>query len=176
MSTWVRQGSNQTIRLDRVLGTDVVFIQGSNGEVKIAGDVDGRITVQGSNAEVVIGGKILANAIVVLQGSNATLKHHGREEGARVTMQGSNAEEIDKSTRSGPKPPPDRSWLEFGAKRGIYVSHVTADRSVSYKNGTLMVDGQEVVSGVKPSDVPPDAPHGTLSVQKSQRPRELWGT
>lgn len=151
MSQWIRRGSNQEIQLDVLPQGERVFIQGSSGIVNIKGDVSGTIIVQGSNGMVKIGGIIRNTARVTVQGSNPILKHHGRDPGATVVLQGSNAEEIDKG---GPKPPPDTSWLEF--KRswpgGLFPPKVTF------------------------ADVPPEEPNGVFTIQKSARARGLWGT
>jgi hypothetical protein len=135
VSQWIRQGSNQEITLDVLPQGERVFIQGSNGFVKIKGDVGGTIIVQGSNGMVKIGGVIRSTARVTVQGSNPVLKHHGREPGAIVVMQGSNAEETDRSSRRVTAHPPNQEeWVSTAL-------------------------------GKK-----------TLQVQKSNRPRELWGT
>lgn len=136
MSQWVRQGSNQTVKLDILPAGERVMIQGSSGVVHIAGDVGGTITVQGSNGIVKIGGVIRSSARVTIQGSNPVLKHHGRESGAIVVLQGSNAEEIDKSTP------------------------------------------REKESRRQEAGKPPGSRDDNLAVtiQKSERPRELWGT
>lgn len=148
MSQWIRQGSNQEILLDILPAGERVMIQGSNGFVKIKGDVGGTIIVQGSNGMVKIGGIIRQGARVTIQGSNPLLKHHGMESGATVVVQGSNAKEI------GPKDPPDRSGLEFGTSWG------SMKKDLGGRNAT----SQYYVSS------------RVLQVQKSHRPREQWGT
>lgn len=138
MSQWIRQGSNQVIDLDVLPEGERVFIQGSNGVVKIRGDVGGTIIVQGSNGMVKIGGVIRSTARVTVQGSNPLLKHHGREPGATIVIQGSNAEEIDRSNRRVTAHPPNQErWVDTALGKKI---------------------------------------HDTVTIQKSTRPRELWGT
>lgn len=140
----IRQGSNQTQRLDRVLKGERVQIQGSNGIVKVAGDVEGYVSVQGSNPKVVIGGRIRYGATVILQGSNPTLKHHGKDRGANVVVQGSNAKEVDED--------------------GIGVKEAEALRD-QYPDIPVIF---ETKNGKRDATV--------LQIQKSPRPRELWGT
>jgi len=138
VSQWIRQGSNQEIQLDVLPQGERVFIQGSNGTVKIRGDVGGTIIVQGSSAMVKIGGVIRSTARVTVQGSNPVLKHHGRDPGATVVLQGSNAEEIDRSSKRVTAHPPDQErWVDAAL-------------------------GPKV--------------HDEVTIQKSGRPRELWGT
>lgn len=135
MSQWIRQGSNQEIRLDILPAGERVMIQGSNGFVKIKGDVGGTIIVRGSNGMVKIGGIIRQGARVTVQGSNPVLKHHGMESGATVVVQGSNAEEIDLSKRRVTAHPPNQEkWV---------------DAALGKKE---------------------------VTIQKSARPRGLWGT
>lgn len=188
--------SNETRRLSSVRTNEVVMVRGSNAEIIIDGSVysGAKVVAQGSNATIKIKGYIW-DATVLAQGSNATIEYCGADSRAKIKAQGSNSEVIDKSVipeydfadeapvsprpprpPKPPKPPrPPRSQMPSSAKRGVYVDRWKGS-SISYENGTLKLDGQEVLSGVKPSDVPPSAPHGTLSVQKSQRPRESWGT
>lgn len=54
------------------------------------------VIAQGSNATVKIGGYVSARARVIAQGSNATVTHYGRDPSAQVTAQGSNSKVKDK--------------------------------------------------------------------------------
>lgn len=162
MSEFIRQGSNQTQRLDRVLKGDRVIVQGSNGTVKVTGDVQGYISVQGSNPEVKIGGRICKGATVILQGANATLTHHGRDSGTSVTLQGSNAEERDLGGYDEPKAAPKHNTGDYG-----FGSFFGSPRSL----GDFAVDSHWDYTT---PEAKPD--RRELQVQKSGRPRELWGT
>lgn len=152
---------SRNIEVSSVAENEVVVAQGGSASIIVRGDVGegARLTAQGGSARIEVGGYIHAHASLVVQGGSSKIIHHGKHGTARCVAQGGDSKVIDKSP-GGPKAAPDRPGLNFGSFSG-------SPRSL----GDFAVGSRQDYGTTEPK---PD--RHTLQVQKSGRPRELWGT
>jgi hypothetical protein len=154
---------SRNIEISSVAENEVVVAQGGSASIIVRGDVGegARLTAQGGSARIEVGGYIHAHASLVVQGGSSKIIHHGKHGTARCVAQGGDSKVIDKSP-GGPKAAPKRNTGDYG-----FGSFFGSPRSL----GDFAVGSRQDYGTLEPK---PD--RHTLQVQKSGRPRELWGT
>lgn len=165
----------QTKHLNAVGPGERVKIDGSMGRIIIDGDVGERahVFINGSMGLIQIGGYIHAGARVYIRGSMGKIYHDGAHETASVEVDGSMGQVLGPGVKK-PKPPADKSGLGFSggffstSEDRVVVSGFKGN-SLKIANGEIWVDGEKV----EPEEA---EDHNEVTIQKSARPREQWGT
>lgn len=192
--------SMTTMRRDSVSPGERLKLSGSMNKILIEGDVgkDAWVVVSGSMGEIRVGGYIHEGATVIVDGSMGKIFHNGKHRTATVEARGSmgtvnQMQTVGRDTiyprppkPSRPPTPPrlprfpnifDSGLYSSSSSETVEVSSVGKGHSVSIIDGQIFIDGEPVSKKVTADEVPPtEAEHGTVTVQKSHRPREQWGT
>lgn len=197
---------SRNIEVPSVAPGEKLIAQGGASSIIVNGDVGegAELIAQGGSAKIVVKGHVGAHAHLTAQGGSSMVKVASKHVTAKCVAQGGGSKVIigkvtdvpeaddwrekmrkkEQIFREGPRPPKPPRMPQFPRYPGMFSTTYVDDfkvtgsvGSVVIKNGEIWVDGEKVNKGtVKAADVPPTEPEGTITVQKSQRPRELWGT
>lgn len=177
---------------------EVLVVQGGSSSIRVHGDVGegARLTAQGGGATIVVDGYVHAHASLIAQGGGAkVIVKGGKHATARTKAQGGGSEVIVNGRRS-PQPPPgpgawspprppkpprmpfwDSDSVNQVTRTGRNSVSVQAAGSVRIVNDRIWIDGQEITEIAEAIiDPPDDEPKNAFTIEKSGRPRELWGT
>lgn len=162
-----------------------LVIKGGMANVDINGGLGkgAQLIVSGGMNEVTIHGYLDVDSLVRVSGGMNTVRYSGKHPTARVEDRGGMNEVTD--TTGGRKDPPDRSGLEFSEFSIIGSRPPRPPRPPKPPKPPrpprlpgLDPRGDAAIWSLWSSEetYPVEENHDTVTIQKSNRPRELWGT